>query len=89
MKFRVNFTLLCFYMSAFKFLHQCRFSRQKVCKIALQQDELLRNIFAVDMSVFLEDMFVFADETGADRRNLIDNMDIAFVVRLPKPVICW
>ena len=38
-------------------------------RVALQQDILLREQFAVDVSLYSPDMFVFIDETGADRRN--------------------
>ena len=44
------------------FLHRCGFSRQKVCRAALQRDALLRSTFAMEMTVFSEDMFVFVDE---------------------------
>ena len=36
---------------------------------ALQRDEVLRQKFICDASVYSSDMLVFLDETGADRRN--------------------
>ena len=52
-----------------KFLHKSGFTHQKLRCVALQQDILLREQFAVDVSLYSPDMFVFIDETGADRRN--------------------
>ena len=54
-----------------KFLHQCGFSRQKISRVALQQDQLLRSRYALEMTAFSENMFVFVDESGADQRNLL------------------
>lgn len=69
-----------------RYLHQCGFSRQKVHRVALQRDELLRNTFVQDMTVFSEDMFVFVDESGADRRNLL--RQYGYSVRGKTPVRC-
>ena len=38
---------------------------------ASQRDELLREQFISDVSVYNTDMLVFIDKTGADRRNLL------------------
>ena len=54
-----------------KFLHKSGFTRQKLHCVALQQDILLREQFAIDVSLYSPDMFVFIDETGADRRNTL------------------
>lgn len=69
-----------------KFLHQCGFSRQRISRAALQQDELLRNAFVLEMTVFSECMymFVFVDESG---ETFLDNMDIVYVVRLQEAMI--
>ena len=39
--------------------------------IAKQRDEQLRAIFTMDVSLYSSEMFVFLDETGADRWNTI------------------
>ena len=46
-------------------------TRQKMVLVARQQDDFLRAIYIQDMSVFsgFPEMFIFIDETGADRRN--------------------
>ena len=54
-----------------KFLHQSGLTRQKMITTASQRDELLREQFISDVSVYNPDMLVFIDETGADRRNLL------------------
>ena len=54
-----------------QFLHRSGFSRQKMVLIAKQRDEHLRAVFAMDVSLYSPEMFVFLDETGADRRNTI------------------
>ena len=53
------------------FLHDHGFSRQKLRNVALQQDVFLREQYILDISVYSPEMFVFVDETGADRRNLL------------------
>lgn len=69
-----------------KFLHQWGFTRQKVCRAALQRDALLRSKFAMEMTVFSEDMFVFVDESGADQRNLL--RQYGYSVRGMTPKCC-
>lgn len=54
-----------------KFLHKSGFTHQKLHCVALQQDILLREQFTIDVSHYSPDMFVFIDETGADRRNTL------------------
>ena len=54
-----------------KFLHQQGFSRQKLQKVALQQDRLKREQFIIDASVYSQDMLIFVDETGADQRDTL------------------
>ena len=62
-------------MSAFPqsvdFLHESGFTRQRLKHVALQQDAFLRELYVSDVSLFSTDMFVFVDETGADRRNVL------------------
>lgn len=51
-------------------------------RIALQQDQLLRNKFILEMTVFSENMFVFVDESGADiGETFFESMDTAYVAR--------
>ena len=54
-----------------KVLHDQGFSRKKMQLIARQRDVALRAIYAAEMSVYDADMFVFLDETGSDRRNVL------------------
>lgn len=54
-----------------KFLHANGFTRQRLKRVALQQDTLLRQQFAADISVYSPEMLVFIDETGTDRRNTL------------------
>ena len=42
--------------------------RQKLCHAALQRDAFERALYVSDVSVYSIDMFIFVDETGADRR---------------------
>ena len=53
------------------FFHKNRFSYQKMVLIARQRDDYLWMLFACDVSTHDSRMFIFIDETGADRRNLI------------------
>ncbi len=61
--FSISVSTIC------KFLHKCGFTRQKLRVIATQQDDFFREQYTLDVSVYSCDMFVFIDETGADRRN--------------------
>lgn len=54
-----------------RFLHENGFTRQRLRTFALQQDAFLREQFMADVSVYSSEMFVFVDETGADRRNTL------------------
>jgi hypothetical protein len=54
-----------------RFLHSSGFTHQKLCLVALQRDEFIRQQFIVDVSVYKRDMFIFLDETGGDRRNAV------------------
>ena len=54
-----------------KFLASVGFTRQKLVLRALQQDELLRQQYASDVSLLSREMFIFIDETGAEIKNLI------------------
>ena len=53
------------------FLHNNGFSYQKMTLIARQRDDDLRMLFAMDVSLYDPEMLIFMDETGADRRNLL------------------
>ena len=52
-----------------RFLQKNSFTRQRLQRVALHRDLLLRCQFSNDMALFKQDMFVYIDETGADRRN--------------------
>lgn len=68
----INTLLVCVSISTIcKFLYKSGFTRRKLGYTAIQQDQLLREQFASDVSVFTSDMFVFVDETGTDQRNTL------------------
>lgn len=52
-----------------KFLHNHKFSRQKMQMKAKQRDEVLCACYASELSVYSSSMFIFLDETGTDRRD--------------------
>ena len=54
-----------------RFIHESGFTHQKLWLVAVQRDEFLRQQFTTDVSVYKPEMFVFIDETGADRRNIL------------------
>ena len=54
-----------------RFLHNNGFTRQKLCLVATQRDEFIRQRYILDVSVYKPEMFVFLDETGADRQNAL------------------
>lgn len=54
-----------------RFLQSSGLTRQKLCLIAKQRDEFLRQQFSLDMTVYRPEMFVFLDETGTDRRSAL------------------
>ena len=54
-----------------KFLSKNGFSRQKLYTTALQQDQFQRQLYILDVSLYSTDMFIFVDETGADKRNAL------------------
>ena len=66
------------------FLATSGFTRQKLCHIALQRDAFEREQYVSDVSVYSTDMFVFIDETGADRRNLLCKHGYSARGRSPK-----
>ena len=53
------------------FLSSSGFTRQKLQQVALQRDKFERAQYVSDVSVYSSDMFVFIDETGTDRRNML------------------
>ena len=54
-----------------RFLHHSGFTRQRLRTVALQRDAFLREQYISDISVYSPEMFIFLDETGADRRNTL------------------
>ena len=46
-------------------------THQKMKKVAVRRSEVLRARYMVEMEEFDPDMFVFIDETGCERRNLV------------------
>ena len=54
-----------------RFLHQSGFTRQKLRIAAIQRDEVLRQQYISDVSIYNREMLIFLDETGADWRNAL------------------
>ena len=54
-----------------RFLHQSGFTRQKLRIAATQRDEVLRQQYITEVSIYNSEMLIFLDETGADRRNAL------------------
>ena len=50
-----------------RFLHG--FSRTKIRSVAVQRSEELRARYVTEVSLYTQDMLVFIDETGSDRRD--------------------
>jgi len=58
------------YESALRvFLKKNGFTRQRMRIVAARQDQLLREMFAVDVGLYDPSMLVFLDETGTDMRD--------------------
>ena len=51
------------------FLHRVGFSRQRIRYVALQRDNRLRSQFISDISIYSQDMLIFLDESGSDKRD--------------------
>lgn len=54
-----------------RFLHQTRFTRQRLKHAALQRDKQLRSQFVSDVSIYSREMLIFLDESGSDRRDCL------------------
>ena len=52
-----------------RFLHSCGFSRTKIRSVSVQRSEELRARYVTEVSLYTQDMLVFIDETGSDRRD--------------------
>ena len=65
-----------------KFLHSEDFSRQRMHVSAIQRDEALRASFANELSVYIANMFVFLDETGASSRDVMHKYGYSWRGRL-------
>ena len=52
-------------------LQKIGFTHQRLRLAALQRDEFLRSQFALEVSIYNQDMFIFLDETGSDKRNSV------------------
>ena len=63
----VNESTIC------RFLHASGFTRQKMITTAMQRSDLLRCEYLCDISIYQghPELFVFVDETGADRRDTL------------------
>ena len=54
-----------------KFLSKIGFTRQRLATFALQRDDLLRQQFVADVSLYARDTLVFIDETGTNRTDTV------------------
>lgn len=54
-----------------RFLSTCGFSYQKICLVALQRDQRLRQQYYIDTCLYEQEMMIFLDETGTDKRDAI------------------
>jgi len=54
-----------------RLLQQSGFTRQKLRITALQQSKYSRQCYMEEVSIYNPEMFIFLDETGADRRNVL------------------
>ena len=63
--FEVDVLTIC------RFLHNNGFTRQKLCLVATQRSEFIRQQYILDVSVYKPEMVIFLDETGADQRNAL------------------
>jgi len=61
----VNLSTIC------RCIHRNGFTRKKLKTVALQRNEMLREQYTEQISIFKKEMFVFVDETGTDRRDAL------------------
>ena len=52
-----------------RFLHSCGFSRTNIHSVAAQRSEELRARYVTEVALYTQEMLVFVDETGSDRRD--------------------
>lgn len=52
-------------------VHRNGFTRKKIKAVALQQNEMLREEYREEVSIFKKEMFLFVDETGTDCRDTL------------------
>jgi len=65
MKLNIGVSTIC------EFLHEQGFSRQKLQLVAKQRDDIQREIFSSEVKNYNTDQFIFLDETGCDRRDVL------------------
>ena len=65
LKLKLGLSTIC------QFLYEQGFSRQRIQLVARQRDEMLREIFASEVTIYNSDMLIFLDETGCDRRDVL------------------
>ena len=59
-------------------LSEQRFSRKKMRFVARQRNDFTRAIYAAEVALYDSGMFVFLDETGSDRRNVLRKYGYSF-----------
>ena len=68
-----------------RFLQKIGFTHQRLKLAALQRDDFLRSQFALEVSTYDQDMFIFLDETGSDERNSVRRYGYSLRGR---PMVC-
>ena len=68
----------------YRILKRHGFTREKIHQVALQQSEALRGAFMAHCLIFRKEMFVWADETGSDKRDAIRKL--GYALRGVRPV---
>ena len=68
-----------------RFLQKIGFTHQRLRLAALQQDDFLRSQFALEVTIYNQDMFIFLDETGNDKWNSVRRY--AYSLR-GRPMVC-
>ena len=71
-----------------RFLQRNNFSHKKLCNLASQRSEVLRQSFVIQCAIYDADMMVFVDETGCDRRSSMRRFGYALKGKTLSYVAC-
>jgi len=73
----VNLSTIC------RCIHRNGFTHKKLKTVALQRNEMLREQYTDQISIFKKEMFVFVDETGTDRWDALRKFGYSLEVNEP------